>query len=253
MTNKSKNIGFIGFKQESKDVTASNWDIDDAAKIEKITDAQQQEIDYLKSIEDIMNEKLKNTKNLFDTESPASHISIQTSKSDIKGGKSGSNSSKQRSKMKSSQSGMKESKNESEPSSSVSGSMSKTQTNQFSTETGVQGDFGNVKAKDIEYVDEELPVSMIKAIRIIERLLTQSKYHEQQVLYQDYPPVDIVKNEGDDDDGDVNAQDAMMMGFGDKKKKEEDKKEEEEVVVEDPDKVSLTHLFKFRCDVTDGR
>ena len=36
-----------------------------------------------------------------------------------------------------------------------------------------------MKAKDIEYVDEELPDSMMKAIRIIERLLTQSKYHEQ--------------------------------------------------------------------------
>jgi len=57
-------------------VTASNWDIDDAAKIEKITDSQQQEIEYLKSIEDIMAEKLKNTKNLFDAEAPASHLSI---------------------------------------------------------------------------------------------------------------------------------------------------------------------------------
>lgn len=96
--------------------------------------------------------------------------------------------------MKSSQSGMKESKNESEGgSSSASNSMSKTQTNQFSTETGVQGDFANVSGKDVTYVDEALPPSMIKAIRIIERLLTQSKYHEEQVMYQDYPPVDLKK------------------------------------------------------------
>ena len=85
--------------------------------------------------------------------------------------------------MKSSQSGMKESKNESEGSSSASNSMSKTQTNQFSTETGVQGDFGNVSRKDVKYVQEELPYSMIKAIRIIERLLTTSKYNEQPVMY----------------------------------------------------------------------
>lgn len=30
---------------------------------------------------------------------------------------------------------------------------------------------------------------MMKAIRIIERLLTQSKYHEQHVLYKNYPQV----------------------------------------------------------------
>ena len=41
---------------------------------------------------------------------------------------------------------------------------------------------------------------MMKAIRIIERLLTQSKYHEQHVLYKNYPPVDIVKQVDDDED-----------------------------------------------------
>lgn len=84
-------------------MTASNFDIVDASKIEKITDAQQQLIDYEKSITDIMIEKLKDRKNLFDTEAPASHLSINTSKSDIKGAKSGSNSTKgDTNKMKSS-------------------------------------------------------------------------------------------------------------------------------------------------------
>jgi hypothetical protein len=90
----------------------------------------------------------------------------------------------------------------------MSGSMSKTQTNQFSTgNTGTQqGVFGNVKTKDIEYVNEELPDSMMKAIRIINRLLTQSKFHEQHVLYMNYPPVDIVRKDADDDEenGDQN-------------------------------------------------
>ena len=154
--------------------------------------------------------------------------------------------------MRSSQSGMKESKNESEPSSSVSGSMSKTQTNQFSTETVAGGVFANVKSKDIEYVKEELPDSMIKAIRIIERLLTQSKYHEQQVLYQDYPPVDIAKKVGDDEEEGDN-QDMMMGGFAEKKKVEEKKEEEVDTGAEDGDKVTLSHLFKFRCIDTDDR
>jgi len=94
LAQKSKNVNFIGFTQESKDVTASNWDIDDAAKVEKISESKQQEIEYLKSIEDIMTEKLKNSKNLFDVDAPASHLSIQTSKSDVRGGKSGDGSSK---------------------------------------------------------------------------------------------------------------------------------------------------------------
>jgi hypothetical protein len=40
---------------------------------------------------------------------------------------------------------------------------------------------------------------MIKAIRIIERLLTQTKYHEQHVLYKNYPPVDLPKGVAEDD------------------------------------------------------
>ena len=164
-------------------MTASNWDIYDASKQEKKTEAEIQEIDYLKSIDDIMTEKLKNSKNLFDASNPASHLSIQTSKASGNDGKSGTESSKKlRSQVKSSQSQSKADGEHSESSSSVSKSMNKSQTGPFSTEgtgTAGGGDFANVKAKDIEYVKEELPESMIKAIRIIERLLTQSKYHEQ--------------------------------------------------------------------------
>jgi hypothetical protein len=129
LTQKSKALNFQGFTQETKDVTASKADIDDASKEEKITNAKRQELAYLKSIDDIMAEKLKNPNSLFDAEALASHISIVTSQSATKDvGKSGSNSSKggRNSRMRSSQSGIKDSKNESEPSSSVSGSMSKT-------------------------------------------------------------------------------------------------------------------------------
>jgi hypothetical protein len=103
LAHKHKSINYIGFSQEDKQMTASNFDIVDASKIEKISDSQQQLIDYEKQINEIMAEKLKDSRNLFDTEAPASHLSINTSKSDVKGGKSGSNSTKgDRSKMKSS-------------------------------------------------------------------------------------------------------------------------------------------------------
>lgn len=53
-TQKVKNEQFIGYTQETKEITASTWDIDDASKMVKLSDAKQQEINYLKSIDDIM-------------------------------------------------------------------------------------------------------------------------------------------------------------------------------------------------------
>ena len=50
-------------------MTASLYDIHDASKLLKMSESKQQEMNYLKSIDDIMQEKLKNPKNnLFDTE-----------------------------------------------------------------------------------------------------------------------------------------------------------------------------------------
>ena len=91
---------------------------------------------------------------------------------------------------------------------------------------------------------------MMKAIRIIERLMTQNKYHSQQVLYKNYPPVDIVRAEAEDEDD--NKDGGGMMIFGNEKK-EEKKVEEEKEVKEDEDAITLTHLFKFECDITKER
>ena len=58
--------------------------------------------------------------------------------------------------------------------------MSKTEGQGFAqtSETGGGGDYATIKSKDVKYVEEEIPDSMMKAIRIIERLMTQNKYHE---------------------------------------------------------------------------
>ena len=79
LTQKVKSQNYKGFIQENKEVTASRADIDDASKEEKITNAKKQENAYLKSINDIMADKLKNPNSLFDAEALASHISIVTS------------------------------------------------------------------------------------------------------------------------------------------------------------------------------
>lgn len=93
--------------------------------------------------------------------------------------------------MKTSQSALKESTNKSNSDKLSGTSMSQTQTNAISSGTQV-GDYGAV-VKNVEYIDVELPDSMLKAIRIIERLLTQTKYHEQHVLYKNYPSVNLQK------------------------------------------------------------
>lgn len=66
-----------------------------------------------------------------------------------------------------------------------------------------------------------------------------------------YPPVDIVRKgaEEDEDKNDPNAN--RFGGFGGGDKKEEEEVVEE--VVEDDDSWHLTPLFKFACDLTQGR
>lgn len=115
----------------------------------------------------------------------------------------------------------------------------------------------------MEYVETELPDTMMKAIRIIERLLTQTEYHEQHVLYKNYPPAKVVKASSEDEEDEENKKKSALIS----KKKEEAKKKEEEEAKKgggsgdaagedlDPkdDKVTFKSLFFFECDVTEGR
>lgn len=136
-------------------------------------------------VDDLITEKLKNPHCLIDAEALASHISIMTTQSGqapgVTGSKTGANksgttSSNSNKNKKNSSSQLQASTNKSQT--SISGtSMSQTQTNAISSETAL-GDFNSVP-KNVEYTtNSELPDTMMKAIRIIERLLTQSKYHE---------------------------------------------------------------------------
>ena len=64
---------------------SSNWEIADAQHQMDLKDYEEAEMQYLKSIEDIMNENLKTPDCLFDAESLATHISIVTTQSGNKG------------------------------------------------------------------------------------------------------------------------------------------------------------------------
>ena len=69
-----------------------------------------------------------------------------------------------------------------------------------------------------------------------------------------YPPVDIVRKDGNDDDDNNGDGKNKLMGFsGGNKKKEEEKKDEDADKKEDEDAIRLVPLFKFACDLTQGR
>ena len=159
---------------------------------------------------------------------------------------SGKNSSKQRS----SQSNAKESVSKSQTSDMMSAtSYSQTGTNQMSSEVGAF----MIKEK-VEYIEQQIPESMLAAIKIIERLMTQSKYQEQHVAYKNYPPVNLERPRFDDDDDEEAKKKGGLMGLARNKKKEkemeEEKKDEEKI---DEDAVTLQKLFDFECEFTKGR
>ena len=119
------------------------------------------------------------------------------------------------------------------------------------------GDF-NAVPKNVEYVDADLPETMMKAVRIIERLLTQSKYHEQHVLYKNYPPVDLSEKYKQAMLAEEEEENKKKPFFALKKdkQKEEEKKEEDadnDKEKEDENAVTLKPLFKFEFDITENR
>ena len=113
------------------------------------------------------------------------------------------------------------------------------------------GDYGKIKTK-VQYVDDELPDSMLTAIKIIERLLTQTKYHHQHVAYKNYPPMNLEEHEEEEEDDKKKGGFGISLGVGKKedKKEEEEKKDEEE---HKDGKISLEHLFTFECRETTGK
>lgn len=129
-------------------------------------------------------------------------------------------------------------------------------TSMSQTGTGTKvtsSEMGDFKVpKKVEYDKEAvLPDSIMLAIKIIERLLTQSKFHEQHVAYRNYPNVQLEKGKEDDEE----EEGKKKGGFGglrrkEKKEEVEEKKEEEEIK---DGQITLKPLFTFECDVTAGR
>ena len=90
----------------------------------------------------------------------------------------------------------------------------------------------------------------MKPIKTIERLLTQNAFHEQHVLYKNYPPVKLGKGAAADDEDEGNQKKRPMGIKKEKQKEDEDKKDEEEMK---EGTVWLKPLFTFKCNLTEGR
>ena len=71
-------------------------------------------------------------------------------------------------------------------------------------------------------------------------------------MYRNYPPVDLERAADEEEVKDDGAN-PLGFGFGGDKKVEEEVKDENEENIEESDEVSVTHLFKFKCAITEGR
>ena len=93
-----------------------------------------------------------------------------------------------------------------------------------------------------------LPDTLLNKFNIVERILTQNRYLEQQILYRNYPTVEfqkVIEEEKKQEKG-LSSKFALLQ-----MKKESEKKEEVKEEV-DKDSEHMVDLFKYTCsEVTD--
>lgn len=195
------------FMLKDMKVQVNNYEIEEENRRIKEDEGSKMVRVFEKSIEDIMNEKLYESRALIDSEELASHISIysqattQHGKTQKQGSKietSQGRSSKNRVSGKEGESTSKSIIRVSDTKSGLSDKLSSSSvTQQY---TGIQSKTSGLPdsttPSKMEYVEGDQALdspSMLKAIKIIERLLTQTKYHKEHVLYTDYPQVTLPK------------------------------------------------------------
>jgi len=248
-------------------VQVNNYEIEEEnRKIREDEGAKMVRI-YEKTIKDIMHDKLQDPRALIDSEELASHISIYSQVTgvpekvaDKSGSKSGTSQKSSRSKSgkegegNTSKSIVKESESKSGLSDKLSSSSTTQQQIGHSKTSGLPD--SNVPNK-IEYAEGDVTYdagSMLKAIKIIERLLTQSKYHKEHVMYTNYPQVVLPKASDNKDiaadkKGGVGDFDFPALDNPDDQKSESSDSD----LQFGKDDIRLNLLFKFECDFTKDR
>ena len=265
LTQKAKDIAPERiFMLKDMKVQVNNYEIEEEnRKIREEEGARMIRI-YEKSIEDIMHDKLNDPRALIDSEELASHISIysqattQNGKGGNKGGSKTGTSGKSSKNKAEDKSMIKESDTKSELSDKLSSSSTTQQ--QFGGLSKVSGLPESTVPTKMEFVEGDTTYdaqSMLKAIKIIERLLTQTKYHKEHVMYTDYPQVNLPrstdkKEEKEEKKAGITTFDLGAMASKEEEVEEEESEEEDEYK-DEKDPIRVKPLFKFECDFTKNR
>ena len=96
--------------------------------------------------------------------------------------------------------------------------------------------------------DVKLPETLVEKFNIVERILTQNTYLEEQILYRNYPKIDFPKRELDDSPVKMKTKQGAFPFFPTKKV---DEKQEEEV--KESTEPELADLFQFYCPRTKNK
>jgi len=99
--------------------------------------------------------------------------------------------------------------------------------------------------------DISVPESVISKFNIVERILTQNRYLDQQILYRNYPKVEFQKAIEENKEEEQGMASKLAKIQLEQEKEEENLEEEEEEI--DPSKPHMLDLFKYTCTEVEDR
>lgn len=132
---------------------------------------------------------------------------------------------------------------------SIMSSSSINASKQSHTSSGMPDETTPFKANE----DIDLPESLISKFNIIERILTQNKYLEQQISYRNYPKIEFEKRQEEEkkEEQGIANRFLMLQMMSDKKATQE--VEEDEESEEETSEPHLADLFQYSCPQVENR
>ena len=245
---KTKEVNFDNIKSERVKVSASVWEIADNTKTKAPLEHEVIGKEFNQSIDNIIKSRLEKKKAgyyLLQAEKleQAKLIADSELSKSMREGKGGGSTMTQSKMNISSMNAMKES--------SRSIISDKTTSKEGGLEGLTQGEEGS------DYMETPLPDSLLRPVKIIERLLTQSLYHDQHVFYKDYPIVEMEmpKDEKETQGGKLQFTQAAFGGAEEVDKEKSAKEIEKAKYIKQIHKqeYDIRQLFNYNCDRTKGR
>ena len=245
LVSKSKEYHYSGFKTEDMKIGSTVADIHDTLRSKRLKPHEITAEEFRNMVKDILNGKMKNQKKfLLDPDSLMnSHLSFDTQslEKSMKDSKSITSSKQNITKSTLKESGK----------SIPSGSENVT-TNKESKDTGAVDGTIMLLEDDFDSPDHTIPDTLLKPLKTIERLVIQSRYHEQQVLYKNYPVLSSEKHSKEE----KKMEDPTMKLLGQGRKEAKQVKAEDlaEEMLKLTNDIGLRPLFEYECgDLTSGR